>query len=159
MRKRRQIELAAALPFSLFDPDFLEIYGVNQKRKIWTINAEKPPFSAVFLRNLVRVTGFEPAASCSQSRRATNCATPGYLVFSEHPRVFPKLARYQLRYTRLFSSATSQSREDHAPSCAAYRWIIPKSVQKVHRNLRRLCSWKFFADFDRRWKNPGNMLK
>ncbi len=26
---------------------------------------------------LVRVTGFEPAASCSQSRRATNCATPG----------------------------------------------------------------------------------
>ena len=30
---------------------------------------------------VVRVTGFEPAASCSQSRRATNCATPGYLVF------------------------------------------------------------------------------
>ena len=26
---------------------------------------------------LVRVTGFEPAASCSQSRRATSCATPG----------------------------------------------------------------------------------
>ena len=26
------------------------------------------------------MTGFEPAASCSQSRRATNCATPGYLV-------------------------------------------------------------------------------
>ena len=25
---------------------------------------------------LVGVTGFEPAASCSQSRRATNCATP-----------------------------------------------------------------------------------
>ncbi len=29
---------------------------------------------------LVRVTGFEPAASCSQSRRATNCATPGYEI-------------------------------------------------------------------------------
>ena len=29
---------------------------------------------------MVRVTGFEPAASCSQSRRATNCATPGYEV-------------------------------------------------------------------------------
>ena len=26
------------------------------------------------------MTGFEPAASCSQSRRATNCATPGYLI-------------------------------------------------------------------------------
>ena len=39
----------------------------------------------------------------SQSRRATNCATPGYLVFSEHPRVFPNQARYHLRYTRIFS--------------------------------------------------------
>ena len=29
---------------------------------------------------MVRVTGFEPAASCSQSRRATNCATPGYFI-------------------------------------------------------------------------------
>ena len=26
--------------------------------------------------------GFEPPASCSQSRRATNCATPGYYVVS-----------------------------------------------------------------------------
>ena len=29
---------------------------------------------------VVRVTGFEPAASCSQSTRATNCATPGYSI-------------------------------------------------------------------------------
>ena len=29
---------------------------------------------------MVRVEGFEPPASCSQSRRATNCATPGYFV-------------------------------------------------------------------------------
>ena len=27
------------------------------------------------------MTEFEPAASCSQSRRATNCATPGYSVY------------------------------------------------------------------------------
>ena len=39
------------------------------------------------------MTGFEPAASCSQSRRATNCATPGYFVilsgwsYSPKPRV------------------------------------------------------------------------
>ena len=81
MRKRRQNELAAALPFSPFDPFHSEIYGVNSKCEIWTFNAEKPPKTAVFPRNLVRVTGFEPAASCSQSRRATNCATPGYLIF------------------------------------------------------------------------------
>ena len=81
MRKRRQNELAAVLPFSLFDPDPSGTYGVNSKREIWTFNAEKPPKTAVFPRNLVRVTGFEPAASCSQSRRATNCATPGYLIF------------------------------------------------------------------------------
>ena len=32
-----------------------------------TFNAEKPPFEAVFLKKVVRVTGFEPAESCSQS--------------------------------------------------------------------------------------------
>ena len=47
-----------------------------------TFNAGKPPKKAVFLRKVVRVTGFEPAASCSQSRRATSCATPGYVLFS-----------------------------------------------------------------------------
>ena len=50
---------------------------------------------------LVGVTGFEPAASCSQSRRATNCATPGYEVVGWPGRILPKQARYQLRYTRL----------------------------------------------------------
>ena len=29
---------------------------------------------------MVGVTGFEPAASCSQSRRATNCATPRFFI-------------------------------------------------------------------------------
>ena len=33
---------------------------------------------------MVRVTGFEPAASCSQSTRATNCATPGRSVFEHY---------------------------------------------------------------------------
>ena len=49
-------------------------------RKNRTKSEEKPPKQAVFLRKVVRVTGFEPAASCSQSRRATNCATPGYKI-------------------------------------------------------------------------------
>ena len=52
---------------------------------------------------MVRVTGFEPAASCSQSRRATNCATPGYEVVGWPGRILPKQARYQLRYTRLWN--------------------------------------------------------
>ena len=39
----------------------------------------------------------------SQSRRATNCATPGYSVFYPAGRILPKQARYQLRYTRIFS--------------------------------------------------------
>ncbi len=30
---------------------------------------------------LVGVTGFEPATSCSQSKRATNCATPRNIIF------------------------------------------------------------------------------
>ena len=51
------------------------------------------------------MTGFEPAASCSQSRRATNCATPGYVIKFIYPagRILPNQARYQLRYTRIFN--------------------------------------------------------
>ena len=56
-----------------------------------TFNAGKPPKKAVFLRKVVRVTGFEPAASCSQSRRATSCATPGYSVFYPAGRILPNL--------------------------------------------------------------------
>ena len=37
----------------------------------------------------------------SQSRRATNCATPGYEVVGWPGRILPKQARYQLRYTHL----------------------------------------------------------
>ena len=33
-------------------------------------------------RFLVEVTGLEPAASCSQSKRATNCATPRNVCIS-----------------------------------------------------------------------------
>ena len=43
---------------------------------------------------LVEVTGFEPATSCSQSRRATNCATPRYsfvFVFMVLIRLFRAL--------------------------------------------------------------------
>ena len=49
------------------------------------------------------MTGFEPAASCSQSRRATNCATPGYLVFYPAGRILPNVAPYQLSHTRIFN--------------------------------------------------------
>ena len=49
------------------------------------------------------MTGFEPAASCSQSRRATNCATPGYFVFLSGWSYSPNHAFYQLNYTRIFN--------------------------------------------------------
>ena len=60
-----------------------------QNRKNQTKNAEKPPETAVFLSKLVGVRGLEPRASCSQSRRATNCATPRFL-FPGQREVFPK---------------------------------------------------------------------
>ena len=71
--------------------------------------------------------GLEPWASCSQSRRATNCATPRYevrrsgrayspkagaLPTALHPvislfypagRILPNHAFYQLNYTRIFN--------------------------------------------------------
>ena len=45
----------------------------------------------------------EGGATRSQSRRATNCATPGYSVFYPAGRILPNQARYQLRYTRIFT--------------------------------------------------------
>ena len=84
------------------------------------------------------MTGFEPAASCSQSRRATNCATPGYLVFYPAGRIFPKQARYQLRYTRLFSflSGWSYSPKPGAIPTSLYPDIhfsamIPRQAVKI----------------------------
>ena len=45
----------------------------------------------------------EGGATRSQSRRATNCATPGYLVFYPAGRILPNHAFYQLNYTRIFN--------------------------------------------------------
>ncbi len=73
----------------------------HPKHKSQNKNAEKLPFSAVFLRKVVGVRGLEPRASCSQSRRATNCATPRYEIVGLPGRILPKLARYQLRNTRM----------------------------------------------------------
>ena len=64
-----------------------------------TKNAEKPPEMAVFLGKVVGVRGLEPRASCTQSRRATNCATPRYKIVELSGRFPPKQARYQLRNT------------------------------------------------------------
>ena len=60
-------------------------------RKSRTKNAEKPPFQAIFLPKVVGVRGLEPRASCSQSRRATNCATPRYEVVKLSGRFLPNL--------------------------------------------------------------------
>ena len=52
----------------------------NRKNCCENIKIEGRIFYQNMGPSMLRVTGFEPAASCSQSRRATNCATPGYLV-------------------------------------------------------------------------------
>ena len=41
---------------------------------------ESRDYFPLSVKILVGVKGLEPPASCSQSRRATNCATPGYFV-------------------------------------------------------------------------------
>ena len=45
-----------------------------------TLNAEKPPQKAAFPSKMVRDGRLELPTSCSQSKRATNCANPGFLV-------------------------------------------------------------------------------
>ena len=72
------------------------------------VKAAFVPFSATGKNLLSPVSqgfaAFRPALSRipprhSQSRRATNCATPGYSVFYPAGRILPNAARYQLRYT------------------------------------------------------------
>ena len=46
---------------------------------------------------LVGVTGFEPATSCSQSKRATNCATPRKLTQTHAGNSNIELKTYCLR--------------------------------------------------------------
>ena len=161
------------------------------------------------------MTGFEPAASCSQSRRATNCATPGYFVIlsgwsyspkpgaiptSLYPDIhfsvmiprravkikfflsvvipvvkaafmpfsttggnptnagvtrlsgvspcsvpdtataLPKQARYQLRYTRLFSFLSGWS---YSPKSSA----LPTSLYPDTFSVYHSCGWKGRENF------------
>ena len=75
---------------------------------------------------LVEATGFEPTTSWSRTMRATNCATPRFLLFISrrgdgilpigkasgyalartHDLMVPNHARYQLRYASAFSLPT-----------------------------------------------------
>ena len=71
---------------------------------------------------LVEVTGFEPAASCSQSRRATNCATP-------------RLQRYIIRYRHPYcqeSKCRQAKRPVYAgPTNLLYQTVSPMSTKRL----------------------------
>ena len=64
----------------LLKPVYLNIaqkWGNYKSRRV-----SPAALAAVKTAFLVEVTGLEPAASCSQSKRATNCATPRYLIYN-----------------------------------------------------------------------------
>ena len=62
------------------------------------------------------MTGFEPAASCSQSRRATNCATPGYFVilsgwsYSPKPGAIPTSLYPDIQFLSLYHDGGENQR-------------------------------------------------
>ena len=76
---------------------------------------------------LVRVTGFEPAASCSQSRRATSCATPGH---RQKPRA-PLRSRIQTwPVSAGFVSASGFFLSESNPRCwALIRFSVPQGLR------------------------------
>ena len=109
-----------ALPVELHpDIQFLPLYhggGENQRFFcLWSFLWSKPLLCRFRQSGEIPQTkvsqgfaAFRPALSRiqprhSQSRRATNCATPGYLVFYPAGRILPNQARYQLRYTRILN--------------------------------------------------------
>ena len=99
------------------------------------------------------MTGFEPAASCSQSRRATSCATPGYSVFYPAGRILPNVAPYQLSYTRIFNfchDTTAKGKNKvfsvcghlcgQSRFCAVFGNRGKSSKRRCHNALRRFAS-------------------
>ncbi len=56
-------------------------WKIAAKRLKQCKNDRKRRINSAFGQNLVGVKGLEPPASCSQSRRATNCATPRFYQF------------------------------------------------------------------------------
>ena len=84
-------------------------FGTEKNRRL---GSKKARYNRAFrkrhlfcLHIMVGVTGFEPAASCSQSRRATNCATPRFFYFA----FFVKLSVLPC-FVRRHTASTSRSR-------------------------------------------------
>ena len=98
------------------------------------------------------MTGFEPAASCSQSRRATNCATPGYFVILFGWSYSPKnVAPYQLSHTRIFNfchdTTASGKNKDFSVCghlCGQSRFCAAFGNRRKSRKRRcRKALWRF----------------
>ena len=70
--------------FYVFNFDTMKVILFGKRRKpygkLLLTKRKGAQVSYQYLRsNLVRVGRLELPASCSQSKRATNCATPGYI--------------------------------------------------------------------------------
>ena len=79
------------------------------------------PLSVIFL---VGVKGLEPPASCSQSRRATSCATPGYVLFSAAACVCTHFKRKRRFLPHPFSVIPLSSRVRFQTAQAANLYIL-----------------------------------
>ena len=90
--------------------------------------------------DVVRVTGFEPAASCSQSRRATNCATPGYVLFSAAACVCTHFKR---------NGAFCRTRFPRSRSAAACAFRLHRRQACTFCNLRKIKFNTFFRNSQR----------
>ena len=68
---------------------------------------------------MVGMTGFEPATSCSQSRRATNCATSRSLIHYTNPRGDCQAKALLLRFAAIEGGAekkAARGRRNHGAS-------------------------------------------
>ena len=93
-------------------------------------------FGLATLYHLVGVTGLEPTASCSQSRRATNCATPRFIelkCFPKHQSLLSLFVRPLAVPVKTFAVARFSDRCANFcslyPPLAALRRICPKQAR------------------------------
>ena len=93
---------------------------------------------------LVEVTGLEPAASCSQSKRATNCATPRYLITPARP--FATLTTFSILLQSKRVSAEWRVQNDE---CFELNYYIKKIVvcQDYNTRIFIFCKINFLKFF------------
>ena len=108
---------------------------------------------------MVRVAGLEPTASCSQSRRATNCATPGYSISAMIPRRRGKSKNFlsvvipvvKAAFVLLSATGESPANAGVARLCGVSPCSVPDTATALPKQARYQLRYTRILSFSSSW--------